>query len=341
MIFNNLKILIKSHPIVLILFLFLQICAFVSIITAYCQYSEKILESQDYHREKATITIECCEKNYEYISEYIKDTQENACDSGIKTIRVFLDSENEIPIVYLALGKDYVIGNGKNFSKNEEPEIILALKSFYEMNTQIGDYVRINEKEVKVIGTYNINDYSSINRCFIDDNTKIEKVEIVFDHLPSKNDIEQFNNFTYSYLSECTINNPSQRNIITEMSFDSEYFSSVLLLAFAILSFSYIYTYFLSQREYLFSIYRSNGCSIARMFRMCMFEYIIFYILSMASSLVIFHGYIKKLLFSNMISFYDYIIPVISCFLISFVIITLQTKLYLNKSMISLIKGGE
>ncbi len=341
MILKNFKILIKTHRLIVVFFLFLQTSSFLSILSAYCQCNESYINNQEYIEQSTTFAIESKNCSFNVLEEFIQYLKFNSNKIGIKTVRVFIQTNRGFPVVYIPFGEEYTVGNGSNLTNSNTAEVILTPKQFYETNAKIGNTIDINGKNTTVVGIYNVDCYASINKVFFTSSAEISKVDVVFDHLPTKLQIESFNNIVNEQLPMCDVTNPPPRNIINEIAFNYEFLGSIVMLGLAILSLSFIYKYLLGERKYLFSIYRSCGCRIGKMFNMCFCEYAISFLLSLSIAFIIFEIFLKETLFTFSLSLYDYLIPVLISVFISFFIISIQIKIYLNESIITLIKGGE
>ncbi|OQA47889.1 MAG: FtsX-like permease family protein [Firmicutes bacterium ADurb.Bin300] len=340
MLVKNMFIFIKNHTLFLSLFSIMQIFSILLIIISYCQYRESVLANKAYYKETATFSVDCSGVTFTEIEAYIDDIC-NEKAIAAKTVRVFLDFDFNSDVLYLPLGMDYIIGNGEGFSSDVTPQIIIPLVVLGEINSTVGEKIEINGQLFSVVGCYNVNEYSAVNRAAIKAADKVLKIEVAANSLPTKKEIEKFNEHTYSFLPFSTISNPRERNITSEFGFNSDYINSIILLLLAIINISYVYNYILRQRKYILTIYRSCGCSLKRMFVLCFSEFLMYFIITAVLAIFIFHFFIKKTLFSEAVSPLDYIPPIMTAVVIVLAVIIPQINNFIKKSLIDVLKRGE
>lgn len=313
MIIKNIFLMLKSHTLLILLLVFLQIISCVALVFSYAQYKESQFERESYNNKAGQFEIENIQQSIQIVKEKINNIEEN-CDMLFDCIELYFNEEMTIKAI--PTEKREAINYGSDFSQSDEMEAIIPLEMQLKNGLNIGDKVNLLGCDFTIVGVRR-NDETEIKYNVLSCEMKVAHIKIFLSTVPTKKEINEISTYINENFSDSIVSLPQERNLAYESSLDSKVLIMALLILLSVVNINFIYEYLIKQRNKINSIYRVCGLNKFRLIINSLFEFAFYTLFSTTIALLLFHLFIKNSLHLNSIVPYDYVIPTIFYIVVS------------------------
>ncbi len=308
MVFTSIKSFIRFQKPLFAVFIMLQVLALV-----FTQYAFLGNEKQQNDRliyvENATLfTVEF--ENDTVISD-ISDAVESLAGYNPEDLAaVSVDIFNGNLRAYY-FGQNKVVNYGTEFSSVDE--VIASTDSEISSSAELNGISVFNGRTFKVVGMRTNVAYNEIPIDAVDDTFYINRINVVFSHLPKQSEKVNFTKYLQTLFPSASIAEPAPRSAETEQRLSSQLLLTVALSFLTVVNILFIFRYVLTKRKKTYIIARLCGATKLKVFVLTLSEYLIYTLFSVCAATVLSKYVTVPLLFGNAhCSAASFVIPAIA-----------------------------
>lgn len=299
--------MLLSHPLLLIVCFALQTTSCLALLYSYCEFKQTQFEVKQYNENAGRFFVDIVDTSKESLEQSLFDIVKN-CPIEVKCVELFLNDDHNIKTVIT--GERQVVNYGNDFDSSSEKEVIIPLELQIEKNYHIGDAISILGENYTIVGIRKSTDIE-VNFDSLNKNQLFSAICISLNTIPSKKSIEAISSIIENNLEIKELVQPKERDVFSEISFDTKLVSTFLLVLLTVLNVNMIYSYLLYQRKKQHAIYRICGLTKSKLIAYCIVELSLYHVVALIFAIVLFFTINKHILLFKSIQSYDYIFPCI------------------------------
>ena len=333
---KNLWRLFKSMPVILSLFVLLQMASLFAFLFVYENAHKQSSNNVMYQKETCSYSIQFGEGvSFSAISERVDAFP----DKEYYGKNLILSDDGYLVAVYgesdhgLQLGKDATAPN----------EIVLDKIALTQLKCQVGEKVSLYNKEYVVTGCYfrmpDDQPFYKVSPSSIQPDDEITAFELQLKEYPSTKEKNAFLSRLEETFPEAVVRGPQDRNLNFEYGFDYMVLISILAVLLVLVNISFLYTFFLEKRKRTFCAYRLCGCGKTRLFYMLLCELLTMVLLCVIVTALLWTCVFHPILFPEWkLEIARLLIPVGCYFLCVLLVFVPKFKDFTDMSVVSLMK---
>lgn len=305
----NIKRFIQKSSFLFAVFMITQTISVIALEYSFLSFRNQQIEYSTYSSGVASFTVFFDETTT--FSDISKRTEEikDTVPTELKQSYITVPNECETRTYIFGQYQSVLYGNEIK-SKND---IIIPHSEYQNKEIRIGDTVEIGDAIYNVVGV-RMFEYAEIPIQSIMDNDIVEKLVIETKAIPNNKEIQTITEALQNSFCEYSVLAPSERNMLSEYSFDSKTLTTFVLLVLSMINISYIFKVVISKRNSYYAISLCCGSTFRRMRISLIAESLIYGIFAIIIGSVIFKIGLENVLFTNnRFSSTDYLFSVLWC----------------------------